>query len=135
MEQERPEPMPMRARREAGGRSPKVNHISRADVFSGKLLTIYDFFIMMSSVNSLCQLRIFIMKTVFNKGPYCKIYNDILQRTDSVTFEQFIALHMLKRIDSRSVRFVISEDGFGHFEIEKNIPTYRYDMFFDHNYS
>jgi hypothetical protein len=76
------------------------------------------------------------MKTVFHNLPYCKIYKKILQKTDSATFEQFIILRELKMIDSQNVHFVISDDDeFGHFEIEKNIPTYNYDVFFNHNYN
>jgi hypothetical protein len=74
------------------------------------------------------------MKNLFDKTPYCKHYKDILKSTDKITFEQFIKLRKLEMLDPRSVHFTMSDgDDFGYFEIEKNIPEYRYHMFFDYH--
>lgn len=77
------------------------------------------------------------MKTRIYSKIYENSYKDILQTTDKITFEKFIELRESKLIDSQKVHFVMPEDGtdFGHFEIEKKIPSYRYDIFFEQSYA
>lgn len=77
------------------------------------------------------------MKNFTYNTPYCKLYGNILQETMSITFEQFLVLHALKKIDSMKTQFVASgtDDDFGHFEIELDTPKYRYDVFFNESYA
>lgn len=73
------------------------------------------------------------MKKICYHAPYCKLYKSILQETVSITFEELLALRALKILDSRRVHFIVPDNkyNFGHFEIELDTPTYRYNHFFD----
>jgi len=77
------------------------------------------------------------MKTKIYSKIGGKSYKDILQTTEKVSFEKFTELRKNRQIDFREMHFVMPEidhdNDFGYFEIEKDIPSYRYNIFFEPN--
>ena len=67
---------------------------------------------------------------------YSDMYNAILSKNINITFEEFFMLRLLKILDTRRTKFCIKEfdnESFGHFEIERDTPTYNYEYFFHSN--
>lgn len=61
-------------------------------------------------------------------------YNKILQKTENITFEEYLILRALNLIDPKKVHYLgpdLNKPGdFGGFSVDLDIPKYNYEIFF-----